>query len=83
MSRLRGQLGTHAQKKSCHPFPTGISKVGMDGFSLEQGPVEVYVELLKHGNVLPVHADIKVVKRTCRCKTKHAVVPSHSHGLWA
>ena len=39
--------------------------------------------MLNAGSILPQGTIIRTLRTPCRCKTKLAVVPAHSHTLWA
>ena len=64
-------------------FPTGFTPNGPQGFRLTFGPVEIYRDLLDAANVLPPNTEHRLIRTYCVCRTKHAVVPAHSHQLWA
>ena len=75
--------GREAARAFLAPFPTGFTNEGGEGFRLRLGPTEIYRELLLSAEVLPPNVVVHTHRSNCQCKTKHAVVPAHSHRLWA
>ena len=64
-------------------FPTGFKEEGERGFRLTSGPVELYLDAILRAGILPAGTRHEVIGTNCRCRTKHAVIPSHSPQHWA
>ena len=62
------------------PFPAEVHAKG--GITLiEHGPVGTYCRILVVAGIVS-GASIHLIRRTCKCKTKHKVVPQDDVELW-
>ena len=80
--RVECSHGREAARSFLSAFPVLFMEQVSEGFALTHGPTELYLELLQIGDVLPDQTEVGTVRSRCTCKTKHAVVPAHSHALW-
>ena len=63
-------------------FPGQVQVDQWDRGLLNHGPVDVLGEILcAHGGWAP--QDLDIHRTQCRCKTKHCLIPSSHHALWA
>ena len=81
--RVTGNAGYGAVKQALAPFPNNVTAVGTDGFTMNHGPTELYLEILDEGGQIPKGCTFQVHRSPCKCKTKHGLVPAHSPELWA
>ena len=63
-------------------FPVTLTEDIQGGFTMTDGPVEVYLQILLHYEVCR-NEDVVIIRERCRCKTKHALVPAREHQSWA
>ena len=78
---LAGPHGTRC-RHLLRCFPVEVHVGPDDTFVLHHGPAAIYAKLLiAAGPWTP--ADLALSSRTCRCKTKHGLVPSWGHRMWA
>ena len=69
-----------AQVLQC--FPVILRPYNNDGFCMSEGPVEIYAQILVISNCCNV-GDLQTIRRPCKCKTKHGLVPAALHSEWA
>ena len=67
------------------PFPVVVraGPFGDDSFTIDTGPVEVYLDILRIAQILPSQHRAVIVRHHCTCQAKHALVPAHHTRLWA
>ena len=81
--RIRCSAGYGIVRDFLSPFPCGLLQEEEDAFVITRGPTELLWEILQKAQILPTGVVSQKFPRPCMCKTKHAVVPAHSHNAWA
>ena len=63
-------------------FPVTLQPHNNDGFCMSEGPVEIYAQVLVMSNCCNA-GDLRIIRKPCKCKTKHGLVPAALHSEWA